>query len=297
MPNNSDMLEERIEELSLLLIYLTRWSEGKIALQRSWKGYPFETLNALTAKGLAWNSGKAKSICLTPEGIARAAKLETKYLSLPLTDATAPAGIEISFTIPRKIKFKSVYQFRVELADTNPPVWRRFAVPETYTFYDLHVAIQNAMGWEDRHLHAFDIPGKTLVRIECPFAEPEAGEKDEYYTTEVPLSKFLAKEGQSCKYQYDVGDGWQHTVMLEKILPKEPAVKYPLCLDGALACPPEDCGGIGGYQRCIDLAGLKKREPEDEFSVWLWDWQPGAFDPAQVKFENPRKRFLECMED
>jgi len=297
MANNSDTLEERIEELSLLLIYLTRWSDGKIALEHSWKGYPFETLNVLAAKGLVWSSGKAKSVCLSPEGIARAAELERKYSSLPLTKKTAPADVEISFTIPLKRKFNSVYQLRIELAGTNPPVWRRIAVPETYTFYDLHVAIQNAMGWEDRHLHAFEIPGKTTARIECPFAEPETGEKDEYYTTEIPLSKFLNKEGQACKYQYDFGDGWRHTIMLEKILPKEPAIKYPLCLDGAMTCPPEDCGGIGGYQRCIDLAGSKERDPDDEFSAWLGNWKPGTFDMIQVKFKDPRKRFLECMED
>lgn len=204
------------------------------------------------------------------------------------------------FTIPRKLSFDNIYQFKVTLLETHPPVWRRIQVPESYTFYDLHVAIQDAMGWTDSHLHCFEKRaikpkrwGEYLARIDCPFATEEyESEENTFYTTETPITQFFEKEGDKLFYTYDFGDNWEHEVILEKILPKETGVKYPICLDGKLACPPEDCGSIPGYYDCIKT--FKDRK-DKELLEWMGDWDPYYFDLKKVVFEDPKKRFLESL--
>ena len=200
-------------------------------------------------------------------------------------------GIEIWITVPKRLPFKNVYQLKITLRGIEPEIWRRILVPESYTFYDLHVAIQDAMGWEDYHLHRFEVKDikapRGRVIIETPFAEPEDDEILE--STEVPLSVFFQKPGDQAVYIYDYGDNWVHDVVLEKIEPKEPKKKYPLCLAGERACPPEDCGGVSGYYRCREA--FRNKDDSEGVLSWLGDWDPDKFDPAQVKFESPRKRF------
>lgn len=207
---------------------------------------------------------------------------------------------EIIITLPRKKPFKNAFQFRITLLGTKPPVWRRIVVPESYTFYDFHVAIQDAMGWQDKHLHLFEIEDKgqkgKSIRIDCPFGEPEFLESesgDYFLTTEVPLKKFFNAENQKALYYYDFGDGWIHEVTLEKICPKEPRRSYPLCLDGDLACPPEDCGGIVGYYDCVKA--FKNQNNTDGLLDWLGDWNPFDFNPEKVVFENPRDRLRQAF--
>lgn len=205
-------------------------------------------------------------------------------------------GREISFRIPaRKRVFKEVYQFRISLAVITPQIWRRIQVPISYTFYDLHVAIQDAMGWEDRHLHVFEIGTSETIRIECPFAEPEFGEHIQYWTTEIALKKHFKRVGSSVAYRYDFGDNWLHSIELEGILPVQANMLYPRCIDGARACPPEDCGGPGGYERYLKV--LKRADPSDESFIWLGNWKPERFDKSGIKFEEPKTRFLRSFED
>jgi len=183
-------------------------------------------------------------------------------------------------TIPRKRAFTDVYQFKCTLLDTNPPVWRRIQVPENYTFYDLHVAIQDVMDWKDYHLHCFIIPGigtfEEIAHIECPWWDPWDMDEDWLITTETPLKDFFRNPKDRVVYRYDYGDSWQMNIILEKVLPKEKSIKHPVCVGGELAAPLEDSGGIPGYYRCIeafekaiklDLEDL----PEKEVSEELWD--------------------------
>ena len=103
-------------------------------------------------------------------------------------------GFEVSLTTPRKRPFKTVFQFKITLIGAEPPIWRRILVPGSYTFYDQHVAIQNAMGWTDSHLHAYEIPGKRPARIESPYAIEDLHEKPDAFTTEARIPSFLKKE-------------------------------------------------------------------------------------------------------
>ena len=138
---------------------------------------------------------------------------------------------------------KQVYQFKITLLEITPQIWRRIQVPATYTFSDLHTAIQKAMGWENCHLYQFSplnsrdvIPENDLIcDIFC------LDKNDPLYKT----SKIY--------YEYDFGDSWLHEVLLEKILTAKPDVKYPICVEGKRACPPEDCGGTPGYFNLIDV--------------------------------------------
>ena len=208
-------------------------------------------------------------------------------------------GREVSFTTPHKGAFKTVFQFKITLIGLEPPVWRRIQVPGYYTFYDLHVAIQNAMGWTDSHLHAFEIEKKRPIRIESPYAVDELFEEAEYFTPNIPLGRFFGKEKDVAIYEYDFGDGWRHEVLLEDMVLRKAGVKYPVCLDGQRACPPEDCGGIDGYQACVDMAAGKHHFVDDadarQLKVWLGDWRPEKFNAAEVVFESPRKRFMDTM--
>ena len=202
------------------------------------------------------------------------------------------AGPEVSITLPRRRPFKYVYQFKITLRGTRPPIWRRIQVPESYTFYDLHVAIQDAMGWQDYHLHMFEVEDKdkkgACLRFESPFTDPDCEEERLILTTEVPINSFFKVPKDIALYIYDYGDGWQHEVVLEKILPKEPKIRYAVCLDGQLSGPPEDCGGIPGYYQCVKA--VKNSDNSDGLLTWLGSWKPDNFNPQHVKFDNPRSR-------
>jgi hypothetical protein len=192
-----------------------------------------------------------------------------------------------------KKKFGQVYQFKIALKGIKPPIWRRIQVPETYTFWDLHVAIQDAMGWEDYHLHefTFTLPiTKIKVRIGIPM-DDDLGETM-LPGWEINISDFFSQESPNGDYCYDFGDGWLHSITLEKILLREVGVVYPRCLDGKRACPPEDCGGIGGYAEFLEAIG----DPAHELHEDMLDWVGGEFDPEyfnadEVKFDDPAKRF------
>jgi hypothetical protein len=187
-----------------------------------------------------------------------------------------------------------VYEFKVTLQEVTPPVWRLLQVPENYTLWDLHVAIQDAMGWNDSHLHVFGVP------------DPKTGDRREYGIPqdedfcdepcipgwEVKAKKVFARIGDRADYEYDFGDSWEHTVVLENILPREPRVKYPRCVAGENACPPDDCGGVPGYKHLREVMADPKHEEYDEMLDWIGHpFNPRHFDPRKVRFDDPKKRW------
>lgn len=188
----------------------------------------------------------------------------------------------------------TVHQFRVVLDDVTPPVWRQFQLPSEATFWDLHCAINDAMGWEDAHLHEFRVGSKRHgQRIGIPLDdEMFPGDDPGHADWDVPITAHFSRRGASCNYLYDFGDGWSHTVRLEAILPREPNGKFPRCLDGARACPPEDCGGPPGYERLCaaitDPAGTD--EDTEDLLDWFGDYDPEAFDATEVTFHSAARR-------
>ncbi len=191
-----------------------------------------------------------------------------------------------------------VMRFRITLNEIEAPIWRLIDVPDTYSFWDLHIAIQDSMGWLDYHLHSFN-PPRRQGRIKSRIGIPDSEFEDEVLAGwEVPLSSFFAEVGDTLEYEYDFGDGWSHQVTLVGILLKEPGLKYPLCVDGRRACPPEDCGGVGGYEQLVEILADSAHVERPGMVEWLkgharnyWPYEPDEFDPALVKFDNPKKRF------
>jgi hypothetical protein len=207
------------------------------------------------------------------------------------------------FVIPKFVphrSYESVFRFKVSLMHVTPTIWRRLEVPATYTFFEFAVAILNAMGWAGSHLHGFHIAQKGTARtinIQIPHPEnfgpfPE-DDRDELREC---IADYFGSQIKQCVFCYDFGDSWDHTVLFESELPKEKGIVYPRCIDGKNACPPDDCGGIGGYE---DLQRILKnpRNPEHKNMLeWLCidraeDFDPTAFVPEEVDFESPKEYY------
>ncbi|WP_045214229.1 plasmid pRiA4b ORF-3 family protein [Desulfonatronovibrio magnus] len=198
-----------------------------------------------------------------------------------------------------------IYQFHIRLKKIEPPIWRRIQVPDTYNFWGLHIAIQDAMGWLDCHLHSFRFRPKhkrDFIEIGIPGEEWDDHETLPGWETE--LSLYLHEPGQLLEYEYDFGDGWVHDVLFEGLLVKEKGNKYPKCIGGERACPPEDCGGVPGYYKLLDILNDPVHEDHQDMVAWLkghlknyYPYNPDEFSVEKVRFSNPvtrwKKAFLE----
>ena len=103
---------------------------------------------------------------------------------------------------------------------------------------------------------------------------------------------YFSRPGVIAQYDYDFGDGWEHELTLEAILPQEPGKKYPRCVAGARACPPEDCGGIGGYENLMTVIQTPTHEEYESTLQWLGRrFDPEAFESKHVKFDDPARRY------
>ena len=179
-----------------------------------------------------------------------------------IVDAVAKA-IEDSKGILAIPAVERLYQFKITLVGSKPPIWRRIQV-EDCTLDNLHEHIQTAMGWTNSHFHHFRI-GEQLYGD--PMLMEENMEEMNYKdSTRTKLSKIVPTTGKRfCfTYEYDFGDGWEHEILFEGSPKKEPGKKYPLCLEGARACPPEDCGGVWGYVDFLKAIGNKKHKQHKE---------------------------------
>lgn len=139
---------------------------------------------------------------------------------------------------------KSIYQIKVTLNNSKPPIWRRFLVNENITLSKLHDILQTVMGWMNSHLHHFIINSEFYSE---PF-DDDFGMVETKDESRFKLNQFVNRAGFRFRYEYDFGDSWLHSLVVEKILPAEKGVRYPVCVTGKRACPPEDVGGVWGYK-------------------------------------------------
>ncbi len=172
-----------------------------------------------------------------------------------------------------------MYRLKVTLKHSKPPIWRRLLVDGDASLGDLHDIIQVAMGWDDDHLHFFLVGDVYYGQRDGFMAldDPEAVEEDS-----VRLRDVAAVEGGRFTYEYDFGDGWVHIILVEKILPRDPEQKLPVCLKGVRACPPEDIGGIWGYYDFLDALNDPQHPSHDRYMEWAKDFDPEAFDLEAV---------------
>lgn len=166
-------------------------------------------------------------------------------------------------------RITTVYQLKITLRESKPPIWRRVLVPGNFTLDRVHAVIQRVMGWQDYHLHQFTIGDDYYADPSMVEDEPVIDERRTRLETVATYEKF------KFLYEYDFGDGWEHTILVEKILLPEPDVTYPVCVAGKRACPPEDVGGMWGYEDFLDALG----DPEREEHAAIVEWAGGAFDP------------------
>jgi hypothetical protein len=175
-----------------------------------------------------------------------------------------------------------LYQFKITLLGTMPPIWRRIQVQDC-TLDKLHEHIQTAMGWTNSHMHQFEINGKRYGDTE--FINDGFDDSECVDSTRITLGQLVpeTKKRFAINYEYDFGDGWEHEVVFEGTPPFDPKVKYPVCLAGERACPPEDCGGVWGYYDFLKAIHNPKHEDHADMLEWIGgSFDPEAFDVKQA---------------
>lgn len=198
-------------------------------------------------------------------------------------------------------KFHHVYQFKVTLVEVKPAIWRVIQVPETYTFWDFHVAIQDAMGWLDYHLHEFKIVDpksgqKVLMGI--PEHDFEPIEQETLPGWEFKIRDYFSEENRFCDYLYDFGDNWEHRIEYEGIFFKHETKNYPLCVGGKRCGPPEDCGGWGGYGDFLKIIRNPRHKEYHRMREWAGEkCETEKFDVSAVRFDDPKKRWKLAFRD
>ena len=184
----------------------------------------------------------------------------------PKTDQPGPASYSQA----------TVYRFKIVLLDCDPKIWRRIETHDV-ELQQLHAQIQTAMGWTNSHLHKFEIAGSRYTDLrfvtEGVVAIDYSG---------LRVSDLVANHGAKLRmgYEYDFGDGWQHEVVLEQVTEAEPGVRYPRCINGALACPPEDVGGVYGFAEYVEAITNPSHSEHDELLKWNGPFDPTKFDAA-----------------
>ena len=173
--------------------------------------------------------------------------------------------------IDLKVSDSVIATFKISIRGIEPSIWRRVEVPTSITLNKLHMVFQDVFGWTNSHLHSFNI-GDT------EYGHPDdLGELDIVDEKGIKLFQTLKTNTRGFSYLYDFGDHWLHDVQIETLsAPREGRV-YPICLDGARKCPPEDCGSIPGYQRMLEVIADPKNEEHAEMLVWLG----GKYDPEE----------------
>jgi hypothetical protein len=180
----------------------------------------------------------------------------------------------------KKSTSDTVYQLKVTLIDSKPPIWRRVQVPSDISMAQLHAILQIVMGWTDSHLHQFVVGGQNIGIPDPDFGMEVRNERT------VKLSQCVRGEKSKFMYEYDFGDSWQHQILIEKILTAEPGARYPICLAGKRACPPEDCGGVWGYDTLLETIRDPNNPEHDDMIEWLGgDFDPEAFDLEEINRE------------
>ena len=170
-----------------------------------------------------------------------------------------------------------VYQLKVTMKEIRPHIWRRILVNGDINLYKLHKILQVVMGWEDYHLHIFELNDITyaIPSPEDPWPRETKNEK------RARLNDVVPDEQDSLEYIYDMGDNWCHTIVVEKILSSDEGLERPVCLDGKRSAPPEDCGGVGGYQDFRKAISNPRHPEHDDLLIWAG----GAFDPNRFDLD------------
>ena len=182
----------------------------------------------------------------------------------------------------KNVKSDQIYQIKITLKNSQPPIWRRIQVRSNITLNMLHEILQVVMPWEDYHLHQFIINGKLFDIDEDGYDGFVETEDERKYK----LNQIIPGKKFRFIYEYDFGDSWEHILLVEKILPAEEKVYYPRCITGERACPPEDIGGIFGYYRFLEIL----KDPDHPEYEEMKDWVGEDFDPEKFDIEKVNRK-------
>jgi hypothetical protein len=175
-----------------------------------------------------------------------------------------------------------IYQTKVILRGSHPRIWRLIQVKSDIHLASLHRILQVAMGWYDSHLHRFLIRGE---RYGIPDRD-DIGPKRVVDERTCKLKDLKPGKNFRFTYFYDFGDGWEHELLVEEILSPEPGVRYPVCLEGECACPPEDVGGILGYENFLEAMRNPQHPEHEKYSEWIG----GSFDPEAFEISEVNRK-------
>jgi hypothetical protein len=177
-------------------------------------------------------------------------------------------------------KTADIYQIKVTLKHSKPPIWRRIEAPADLNLARLHRILQVVMGWSDYHLHQFIVGGTYYGQ---PHPDYDMWGSKMYDEKRVKLYQLVPGEKFKFIYEYDFGDSWEHALLVEKILPPEKGVRYPRCIKGKRACPPEDVGGVWGYDSFLEAMADPNHPEHEDMLEWVGrEFDPEAFDLDEI---------------
>lgn len=223
-------------------------------------------------------------------GVARSIRIVIDAESIPSWSGAAICRTVTEWVTPASLRPRvmgragqggRIYQFKIVLAGSKPPIWRRIETTDV-SLDAFHEHIQTAMGWTNSHLHQFEIGSKRYSDprfMEDPFDDFGATDY-----TGIKISELVKQFGEKLRmtYEYDFGDGWEHSVVLEKISHADSRQTYPRCTGGARACPPEDIGGVYGYEHYLEAIGDPDHEEHVDYMEWNGECDPDAFDSEEA---------------
>ncbi len=170
----------------------------------------------------------------------------------------------------------SVHTLRIELLYVEPTVWRRFVVPSETKLPKFNRMLEAAMGWEGYHLHMFEI-------ADLRFGVLDEDDDDVIDERRITVKQLLPRVGSQVRWAYDFGDNWQHDVVVEAVEEPSPDARYPICTGGERACPPEDCGGVGGYEELREVLADPCHDEHEHLREWAGaGFDADAFDQMSV---------------
>jgi Plasmid pRiA4b ORF-3-like protein len=184
------------------------------------------------------------------------------------------------------VKPTAIYQLKITLRGSKPPIWRQIQVHSHTTLPQLHQIIQLAMGWHNCHLHQFIALGNYYGEV-----HPEYGIDEILDEKNIRLDQCVSHLKDKFFYEYDFGDGWEHQIVLEKILEEEPKTHYPICIKGKRNCPPEDIGGVWSYGEFLEAIEDQNHPSHDE----LLEWVGGSFDPEKFDLTTINKKLQQAQ--
>ena len=280
-----------LHDLTLVMLYLTSWEVKSVdgPVRRAWKSYDWDVIDRLTEEGLIDTSHRAKSVYLSAEACER---VEGMLAALESAAGTAEGA---ATEVPVR-----AFKFRVSLRLwKGHPCWREIVVPATDTFADLHDAIQSAFLWWDYHWSHFELRmGGENVQVMDAFEIEESERWDtapprvrRIDSAELRLDEVFPRT-RTARYDYDYGDGWEHDIKFVEAIDGYVG-ELPVCTAGAGDAPPEDVGGVGGFEDFLRVTEDPSDPEHDEMVGWGW----GQFyEPFDLRSVNRRMRMWKTDE-